>query len=246
MEFGQRQSAVWSRLWELNARTEIDTSVVRYEYIMNHAVDEHRRTPLCTRCAWDTRAHYRTRFDIIWTTEFAETEAACHVADNILSSPGVREMKSLKSAGAIGQTVAGVNTDQIVERDGGASCQLDQNQLQSVKVSLDRDVTTNATMQRVGTQLTTNNVESGIGGLRIVAGHQVEQADSMLPIEAMKSSANTIAGVSRQYEHYTGKLRDRDTSALQSISVRSDREKKLRPLMELMSVWQRSHLKCRL
>ena len=100
-------------------------------------------------------------------------------------------------------------------------------------------------MQRGGTQLTTNNVESGIGGLRIVAGQQVEQADSMLPIEAMKSSANTIAGVNRQYEHYTGKLWDRDTSALQSISVRSDREKKLRPLMELMSVWQRSHLKCR-
>ena len=28
----------------------------------------------------------------------------------------------------------------------------------------------------------------------------------MLPIEAMKFSVNTIAGVSRQYEHYTGFL----------------------------------------
>ena len=32
----------------------------------------------------------------------------------------------------------------------------------------------------------------------------------MLPIEAMKYSANTIAGVSHQYEHYAGKLWDRN------------------------------------
>ena len=30
-----------------------------------------------------------------------------------------------------------VNTDQIDEKDGVASCQVDQNQLQSMKVSLD-------------------------------------------------------------------------------------------------------------
>ena len=38
--------AVWSRLWELKASTEIDTLVTRQKYITNHAVDEHRRTPL--------------------------------------------------------------------------------------------------------------------------------------------------------------------------------------------------------
>ena len=63
---------------------------------------------------------------------------------------------------------------------------LKQSQLQSMKVSLERGGTTTAAIQRVGTQLTTNNVESGIGGLRSVAGHQAEQADAMLPIEAMK------------------------------------------------------------
>ena len=146
--------------------------------------------------------------------EFAEAEAASHVADNILSSPHVREIESLKSAGATGQTVAmgeRVNTDQIVERDGGASCQLDENQILSMIVSLDRDVTTTATMQRAGTQMTTNNVESGIGGLRSVAGHQAEQADAMLPIEAMKFSANTLA--------YTRRLRDRNKCVAKHFSV---------------------------
>ena len=89
----------------------------------------------------------------------------------------------------------------------GPSCQLDGNQLLSMMVSLDRDVTTTATMQRAGTQVTANDDESSIGGLRNVAGHQAEQANARLPIEAMKSSANTIADVSRQCEHHTGKLR---------------------------------------
>ena len=85
-----------------------------------------------------------------------------------------------------------------------------ENQLQSMKVWLDREATTTARLQRAGTPLTTNNVESGIGGLRSVPGHQAELADARLPIEAMKASANTIADISRQYEHHTGKLRDRD------------------------------------
>ena len=55
-------------------------------------------------------------------------------------------------------------------------------------VPLDQKATTTAT----------NIVESGIGDLRSVAGHQAEQADSMLPIEAMNISANTIADVSHQ------------------------------------------------
>ena len=116
--------AVLSRLWELKASTEIDTSAARHKNITNQALDEHSRTPLCTRCVWDTGANCRTRFEIIWTKELAET--ASHAADSILSSPRTT-----------GQTVATeeVSTDQSDERGGGASCQLDENQLQSMTVS---------------------------------------------------------------------------------------------------------------
>ena len=62
-------------------------------------------------------------------------------------------------------------------------------------------------------------VETGIVDLRSVAGHQVERADSMLPIEAMKYSVNTIADVSYQYEHYTRKLWDRDKCVAKHFSV---------------------------
>ena len=48
--------AVWSRLWELKASAEIDTLVTGQKYITNHAVDEHRRTPLCTRCVLGYKA----------------------------------------------------------------------------------------------------------------------------------------------------------------------------------------------
>ena len=53
-------------------------------------------------------------------------------------------------------------------------------------------------------------MESGIGGLRSAARHQAEQADVKLPIETMKVSADVIEDVSSQYEHYTGKLSDRE------------------------------------
>ena len=52
-------------------------------------------------------------------------------------------------------------------KDGGASSQLDENQLQTMDVSLDQKATTTAAMQRAGTTAT-NNVESGIGDLRSV------------------------------------------------------------------------------
>ena len=100
-----------------------------------------------------------------------------------------------------------VNTDQTVERDGGASCQLDQK------------TTTTATKQRAVTQLTTTNFQCGIGGLRSVAGHHAERADSMLPAEAMMYSANTIADVSHQYEHHTGKVVGRDKCVAKHVSV---------------------------
>ena len=92
-------------------------------------------------------------------------------------------------------------------------------------VSLDQRNTTTATKQRAATQLTTNNVESGIGDLKSVAEHQAEQADSMLPVEAMKYSSNTTADVSHQYEQYTGKLWDRDKYATKNFSA-IRREKK--------------------
>ena len=73
--------------------------------------------------------------------------------------------------------------------------------------------------------MTTNNVESGIGGLRSVAGSQTERADVRLLIEAMKYSVNTIADVSYQYEQYTGKLWDRDKCVAKHFTVIRRRKK---------------------
>ena len=41
----------------------------------------------------------------------------------------------------------------------------------------------------------------------------------MLPVEAMKYSANIIADVGHQYEHYIGKLSDRDKCVAKYFSV---------------------------
>ena len=84
------------------------------------------------RKANTARAHCRSRFEIIWTNELAETETASHAADGIQSSPG-----------ATGQTALRwrkVNTDQtsvrklvrnpVFERAGGTAPQPDVNQLQ--------------------------------------------------------------------------------------------------------------------
>ena len=123
---------------------------------------------------------------------------------------------------ATGRTVAmeEVNTDQIVESDGGASGQLEQSQLQSMTVSLNRGgTTTTATVQRVRPRWITNTVEIGIGGLRSVVRHQAEQADVKLPIETMKSSANVIDDVSCQYEQHTGKLWDQDKCVVKHCGV---------------------------
>ena len=48
----------------------------------------------------------------------------------------------------------------------------------------------------------------------------------MLPVEAMKLSANTIAGVSYQYEHHTGKMWDRDKCVAKHFIVIRRRKKK--------------------
>ena len=108
-------------------------------------------------------------------------------------------------------TMEAVNADQVVERDCEASRQLDENQLQPTDVSLDQNATTVATKQSAETQMTPDNVEGCIGGLRSFDGHQAEQADSMLPIKAMeKSSVNTIDDVSHWYDHCTRQLWNRD------------------------------------
>ena len=64
-----------------------------------------------------------------------------------------------------------------------------------------------------------NDVESGIGGSKSVAGHQAEQANSILSIEAMKCSANKTGEVSQQYEDYTEKLWDRDKCVAKHLNV---------------------------
>ena len=74
--------ALLNRIQEWKASTEIDTSVDKQKYITNQALKKHRRAPLCTRCAWDTGAHCRTQFEIIWTKELAETETASDAGDS--------------------------------------------------------------------------------------------------------------------------------------------------------------------
>ena len=134
--------AMLNRIQKWKTSTEIDTSVDRQKYITNQALNEHKRTPLCTRCARDAGAHCQARFENIRTKEFAGTETANHAADIIMSS-----------SGTTGQMVATeeVNTDQIVGRDGAASRHLDEDQLQTTNVSLDQRNTTTATKQRAAT-----------------------------------------------------------------------------------------------
>ena len=217
--------AVLNRIQELTASTQFDTSVARQKYIVSQALNKHRRSPLCTRCARDTR------FEIMWTKEFAEAEVANRTVDAVPIDPNVRVSESVEPAAAArGQPAAmEVNTDgqrdvrgntgqtstrklvrnPVVERAGGAAPQLDVSQAQPMDVPLDQKATT----------IAINNVESGIGDLRSVAGHQAEQADSMLPTGAMKYSANTMADVSHSFLSITLESCGTETSALQSIPV---------------------------
>ena len=68
---------------------------------------------------------------------------------------------------------------QLLKGLGGAAPQPDMSQARPMDVSLDQKAITTDTKQRAVTQLTSNTVESGIGDLRSVAGHQAERADSM-------------------------------------------------------------------
>ena len=63
--------------WELPVRTEFDAPLTRQKYITNQMLDQHGRTPLCTRCSLGTGSHSsdcRPRFEVIWTKELAEAE----------------------------------------------------------------------------------------------------------------------------------------------------------------------------
>ena len=108
--------------------------------------------------------------------ELAAAETVSHAGDSVLPSPDVSEIESLTNPGATGQTAAmnrnttdnrtGIRKlvrNPVVERAGGAAPQADVSQAQTMNVSRDQKATTTATKQRAGTQVTTNNVESGIG-----------------------------------------------------------------------------------
>ena len=172
-------------------------------------------------CAQDAtgiqNTHCRTRNESIWIKEFGEAEVANRTVDVVPIDPNVRSSEKVEPAAAVGgqptAMMRNTTNDQtgtrklvrntVVETNGGASRQLDENQWQTMDVSLSQNATATATEQ---TQLTTNSVESCSSGLTNVAGHQGERADVLLPIEAMKCSANTIDDVNYQYEHRTGKL----------------------------------------
>ena len=163
-----------------------------------------------------------TRYQSIQTWESASQlsprlQAGGQLSAMEANTDGQRDVRGNTTDGHIGTKKLVRNP--VVERAGGAAPQADVSQARPMDVSLDQKAITTDTKQRAETQLTTNNVESGIGDLRSVAGHQAERADSMLPIEAMKYSANTIADVTYQYEHYTGKLWDRDKCVAKHLSV---------------------------
>ena len=132
----------------------------------------------------------------------------------------MREIELLEFTEATRQPVEmeEVSTDQVVDRAGGASPQLDEEQVQPMDVSLDQSATTSATLRRAETQLTPNTVEGYIGGLRSFDGHQAEQAQLMLAIEVAKDvfSVETIDHDSRQYDHYIPESCSSETSTSQS------------------------------
>ena len=106
----------------------------------------------------------------------------------------------------------GRSTDQVVERAGGASPQLDEEQVQPMDVSLDQSATTGAAKRRAETPLTPHSGEGCIGGLRSFDGYQAEQPQLMLAIEVAKDefSVDTIDDDRRRYDYSSGKLLDRD------------------------------------
>ena len=140
-------------------------ATVTHRRLTNQALDKHRRAPLCTRRILDTEVRsleHQSLFDSVWIKELAETEIANLCDDATSSGPDVSDIESWMSTEATELPVAteGVNADQVVERGGGASRQLDQN------------ATTVATKQRARTPSTAHNAEEGVVELRNSDGHQ--------------------------------------------------------------------------
>ena len=60
--------------WGTRVRTEPDAPLTGQKYIRNQMLDQHGRTPPCTRCSLGTGSHSsdcRARFESIWTKELA-------------------------------------------------------------------------------------------------------------------------------------------------------------------------------
>ena len=127
---------------ELRVRTEFDAPLTRQKYITNQMLDQHGRTPLCTRCSLGTGSHSsdcRARFEAIWTRELAEAEVANRAVDAVPIDPSVRVIEPAEPAAAAdGQPAAmEVNTDPVVDRAGGAAPRPDVSQAQPMEVSLE-------------------------------------------------------------------------------------------------------------
>ena len=105
-------------------------------------------TTLHTRCAWDTGAHCRARFEIIWTKEFAEAEVVNSTVDAVPFDPNVRVSEPVEPAAAAGgqPTAMEANTDGQRDvrgntthgRAGGAAPQPVVSQARPMDVSLDQ------------------------------------------------------------------------------------------------------------
>ena len=91
----------------------------------------------------------------------AQEEIASRADDGMSSGPDVSEIESWMSTEATVSPVAteGVNADEVVERDRGASRQLDASQLQPMDWSLEQNDTSVASKQRARTPSTANNAE---------------------------------------------------------------------------------------
>ena len=173
----------------------------KQKYITNQVLDEHKRAPICTRCAWDTQAHYRTRVEII---EFAEAQVANYAFETVSTDPNVRRWSACcegdkqKKERDIGGNTTNDRTSTrrivrnfVVERDGGTSCQLAENQVQSMDVPQDQKALT----------IVTNNVESGKEYIshtgKFLCNMATTKTTRAMRLSARPITASTTSGTTR-------------------------------------------------
>ena len=123
-----------------------------------------------------------------------------------------------------------MNTDQFVERDGGAS-----------GPAVSCQSVSHPWMCR---WIKRTMLKAALAVRRVLLDVKLSKQIQYCQFEAMKCSANKIGEVTHQYEDYTGTLWDRDKCIAKHLSV-IRRGRKMRPLRILTCVWQRSHLKKR-